>query len=314
MPWKEGYTTTDEKSMNDREIRWPDNYQCVFSIVVDYSVLSGSNGIEPRDVEIHKAEFGSKVEAWKLLDLFAQYGVRATFAIPGVMAVEFGESVREIAKRGHEIASHGYRHEDISRLDKEEEKKRIDLTTQILERTCGKRPLGWFSLPRQQDDYAGGSLSSNTIDLLIDGGYEYLGNGMADDIPYYWVNGFHSRRSILTLPYYYHFDDQFFLMFPSLGRGSGLENPMSLFQNWKQEFTAAYQRGRYFSMFIHPYLIQWGNRLEVLEEFLGYIKQFPGLWNPTGNDCARYWKATYPPGSSLKLKESIWKDYPGSLS
>ncbi len=46
-------------------------------------------------------------------------------------------------------------------------------------------------------------------DLMAEAGYAYLGNGLSDDIPHYWVSGFAARRSILTLPYYYHFDDQF---------------------------------------------------------------------------------------------------------
>jgi hypothetical protein len=137
---------------------------------------------------------------------------------------------------------------------------------------------------------------------------------MADDIPHYWVTNFKTRKNILTLPYYYHFDDQFFLMFPPLGMGCGLENSKALLQKWKLEFDATYKRGRYFSIFIHPYLIQWGNRLEILENILAYIKDFHDVWNPTGREVVQYWKDTYPASSFLKLKESIWKDYPGSLS
>ena len=96
--------------------------------------------------------------------------------------------------------------------------------------------------------------------------------------------------------------------------GSGLENAASLFENWKQEFDATYRRGRYFTMVLHPHLIAWGNRLEILEAIIHHIKGFPAIWNPTGAECARYWKERYPASSSLKLEKSIWKDYPGSLS
>jgi len=168
------------------------------------------------------------------------------------MADTFPESVREAVKRGHEVAANGYLHEDVSKLDRNEEKKRLDRTTEILEETSGQRPVGWYALPSKMDPYACGRISSNTVDLLIDAGYEYLGNGMADDIPHYWVTDFNTRRNILTLPYYYHFDDQFFLNFPGFGMGTGHENPMTLLQNWKQEFDASYLRGRYFSLFIHP--------------------------------------------------------------
>jgi hypothetical protein len=167
-------------------------------------------------------------------------------------------------------------------------------------------------LPRQGDPFAGGTISPNTMDLLLEAGYGYMGNGLADDIPHYWVTDFASRRAILTLPYYYHFDDQFFLMFPR--KGTGLEHPDALFRNWKAEFDAQYRRGRQFQMTLHPRHIGWCNRLQLLDDFLSYLHGFPGLWNPTGTDCARYWLETYPASAYLRLEPSIWRDYPGSLS
>jgi peptidoglycan/xylan/chitin deacetylase (PgdA/CDA1 family) len=314
MPWKEGYTISDEKSMKDEDIKWPDSQQCAFRIVVDYSVDAAEDGIGRKDIKSHVGQFGKRVEIWRLLDLFDKHNIRATFAVPAVMAEAFPESVREAVTRGHEIAAHGYLHEDVRKLDREEEKRRLDLTTGFLEKICGQRPAGWFSLPTRKDPYGCGILSPNTIDLLIDAGYEYLGNGLADDIPYYWVTDFDTRRNILTLPYYYHFDDQWFITFPGHGKGCGNENPMSLFQNWKQEFDASYLRGRFFSIFVHPYLVQWGYALETLESIIAYIKEFQAVWNPTGIECARYWEETYPSSTHLDLEESIWKDYPGSLS
>ena len=150
------------------------------------------------------------------------------------------------------------------------------------------------------------------MDLLIEAGYVYMGNGLADDIPHYWVTDFTSRRAILTLPYYYHFDDQFFLMFPR--KGTGLEHPDALFRNWKAEFDAQYKRGRHFHMTLHPQHIGWCNRLQLLDDFLAYLRGFPCLWNPTGAECARYWLETYPGSTYLRLEPSIWQDYPGSLS
>ena len=314
MPWKDGYTITDEIGMEDELVEWPDDNRCAVGVVVDYSVPAGTEGISHRDVQKPEVEFGSRVGIPRLLELFKKQNIRATFAIPAVVAEIYTESVQEIVKMGHEVAAHGYRREDVSGLSVEEEKRKIELTTRILEEVCGEKPDGWYSLPRQRDRFACGSLSPNTMSLLIDTNYEYMGNGLADDIPHYWVTDFHARRTIITMPYYYHFDDLFFLMFPPVGMGSGLENPMNLFQNWKEEFDAQYRRGRYFSMFVHPFLIGWGNRLEILEDIISYINSLPAVWNPTGRECAAYWKQRYPVNTYLKLKNSIWKDYPGSLS
>ncbi|HSG66232.1 MAG TPA: polysaccharide deacetylase family protein, partial [Gammaproteobacteria bacterium] len=46
----------------------------------------------------------------RLLELFAQAGVRGTFFVLGWVAERKPALVRRIAEAGHEIASHGYSH------------------------------------------------------------------------------------------------------------------------------------------------------------------------------------------------------------
>ena len=42
MPWKDGYTISDEKSLADADVRWPEGKRCAVHIVVDLSVASGA--------------------------------------------------------------------------------------------------------------------------------------------------------------------------------------------------------------------------------------------------------------------------------
>jgi len=319
MPWKDGYTVCDEKSIPDEEVQWPGGNQCAVGIVVDLWVKldfhdpGGKGGHyrvqgHPKNIEIKiendLAEFGMNVGVQRLLRLFEKHTIRATFAIPDMIAEMYSECVREILKGGHEVAAHGYRREDFSNVGYEEENEMLVTSTSVLEDISGKRPRGWFSLPHQLDRFAGGQISPYTVNILINAGYEYLGNGMADDIPFYWVTDFSTGRNILTLPYYFHMDDQFFLMFPSVGTGTGLENPAALFQNWKEEFDATYMRGRYFSMVVHPFLIGWGNHLEMFEKMIIHIMSYPGVWFATGSECSSYWKKKYPANRSLKLEKN----------
>lgn len=312
MPWKGGYTISDERTIADADMRWPGGNRCCVSIVVDLSVAVGPEGIRAEDLKSDPAQFGAHDGLDQLLAVLRRHSLKATFAVPAAMARIHRERLRGLLDEGHEIAAHGLKHEDVSGLERGEEKARLHLTTEILREVIGKRPAGWFSLPRRDDPFAGGTISTSTIELLIEGAYEYMGNGLADDIPHYWVTDFASRHTILTLPYYYHFDDLFFLLFPA--KGTGLENADFLYRNWKSEFDAQYKRGRYFHMVLHPRGIGWGHRVQLLDDFLAYMGSFPGLWNPTGAEVARYWQQTYPAHTHLKLEPSIWRDYPGSLS
>jgi peptidoglycan-N-acetylglucosamine deacetylase len=312
MPWKERYTICDEIGLADSEIRWPDGARCAVAITIDLSPAGGPQGIAAADLATPEALFGANQGLAALRGVLQRHGLRATVAVPAVIADIHRDTVRALVADGHEIAAHGFKHEDVSALSRDEERERIARATEILADATGRRPDGWFSLPRQGDRFAVPTMSANTIDLLIEAGYGYFGNGLADDIPHYCVSDFASRRALLTLPYYYHFDDQFFLLFPR--KGTGLEHADVLARNWQAEFEAQYKRGRYFHMTLHPRHIGWANRLQMLDEFLTHLRGFPALWNPTGAECARYWLGTYPPATSLRLEPSIWQEHPGSLS
>ncbi|MGL6061877.1 MAG: hypothetical protein ACRC1G_14470, partial [Bradyrhizobium sp.] len=161
------------------------------------------------------------------------------------------------------------------------------------------------------DAFATGSVSGRTIDLLIDGGYRYFGNGLADDAPHYWVVDFASRKNLLTLPYFYPSDDRFFLMFPA--EGTGLERPDVLLRNWRTEFAAQYRRCRYFSLTVSPARSGWGHRFANLESFLVEATALPGLWNATSAQVAKHWTSVHPAETHLKLEPSIWRSHDGSL-
>jgi len=312
MPWKSDYTISDEVGMADDAVRWPDGKRCCLSVTVDLSLAANPDGLRASDLTNSIAVFGLNEGTEQLRALLNRFGIKATVTVPAAMANILGGTIETMIADGHEIAAAGLKHEDVSELSRDEEEARIGLATEILAKSIGHPPAGWFSLPRQNDDFSVGTVSPHTIDLLIDAGYTYFGNGLADDIPHYWVSDFETRRSLLALPYYYHFDDQFFLMFPRAG--TGLEHPDTLFANWNAELKAQYKRGRHFNMTLHPYAIGWCNRLKLLEDFFAGLAEFPGLWNPTGAEAAAYWRETYPAETHLNLEPSIWEDHPGSLS
>lgn len=311
MPWKQDYTISDEVAIADGDIVWPAGSRCCFNLVVDLNPAVKSAGIAKTDLCSATCHYGMNEGIDLMLALFARLGLRATFATPALVAELFPGRMREIVSAGHEIAGNGLVGEDLYDLDAETERLRLAQATQALAEATGSLPQGWYALPRPGDAFATGNVSVRTMDLLIEAGYRYFGNGLADDAPHYWVADFAARRTILALPYYYHFDDRFFLMFPA--DGTGLERPDVLARNWEAQFRAQYRRGRYFSLTVSPARSGWGHRLENLDAFLTKAVRMPGLWNATGAEAAGYWLDRYPPDANLKLEPSIWKSYEGSL-
>jgi peptidoglycan/xylan/chitin deacetylase (PgdA/CDA1 family) len=312
MPWKSGYTISDERGIADRDIRWPRKAKCCLTVTVALDPDCGSEGLTSEDVSTPEAFYGMNGGLDLVRGLLDQVGYRATFVVSAAMADAYPKAIKKLADDGHEVAAHGYLREDVSSLDRDEERLRLKRTTEVIASIAGRRPLGWYSLPRRGDRYATGAVSPNTMGLLSDEGYVYMGNSLADDVPHYWVTKEDGPSTILAMPYYYHFDDMFFLMFPA--EGTGLEHADSLARNWRAEFDAQLHRGRSFGMVVHPYAIAWAHRFRLMSEFLSYVKTIEGVWNGTAVECAQHWLKEYPADSTFRLKPSIWTNYSDSLS
>lgn len=67
----------------------------------------------------------------KILDLFDDYDVKATFFVVGRLAEPFEDLIKEINKK-HEIASHSYSHVRLDKLTKEQLDKEIKLSKESL--------------------------------------------------------------------------------------------------------------------------------------------------------------------------------------
>ena len=72
----------------------------------------------------------------KILDILGEYEAKATFFIGGSWADDNVDCVREIFKRGHEIASHGYFHKDHSRMDMDGNLEEIRPSVKLLNMIC----------------------------------------------------------------------------------------------------------------------------------------------------------------------------------
>lgn len=312
MPWKENYTSSDEIGIRDGAIAWPEGRHMALGLTVNLNPAASGDGITEKDLAYPTWHFGMHEGLDAVHRLLAGLGIKATFAVPGLVADAYPDRMEEILNAGHEVAAQGLYGEDPSLLAPAQEADHIDRATEILSRVAGTAPKGWYALSRPDDRFATGAVTDRTIGLLRARGYAYFGNGLADDAPYYWVSDFETAESLLALPYYYHFDDTFFLMFPR--EGTGLERPEALERNWRAGFRAQYRRGRYFNICVSPARSGWGHRFDRLSSFLTEAMSYPGVWAATGAEIARHWQATYPAATHLKLEPSIWQDHADSLS
>lgn len=76
----------------------------------------------------------------RVLDALKAEGVRATFFLSGPWARSYPDLVKRIAAEGHEIASHGYEHVNLSGYSREFITDNIRRTHEILAELTGQQP------------------------------------------------------------------------------------------------------------------------------------------------------------------------------
>jgi polysaccharide deacetylase family protein (PEP-CTERM system associated) len=87
-----------------------------------------------------------------VFELLDELDAGATFFLLGATAERYPELIRELADRGHEIASHGYAHDRVSAQTEDEFRRDVVRSVEVIEGLTGRRPLGYrapaFSITR----------------------------------------------------------------------------------------------------------------------------------------------------------------------
>jgi peptidoglycan/xylan/chitin deacetylase (PgdA/CDA1 family) len=148
---------------NPPDAPWPDGARVAVSVVVnveegaELAVSRGDAENEPiYDVtteiphvpniaaESH-FDYGTRAGYWRIMEVLAANDVKATVSACGEMAELAPWLLQDAARRGHEIAAHGWRWQGHAYMPEAVERAAIRRTVAALEQAVGRRPLGWHT-------------------------------------------------------------------------------------------------------------------------------------------------------------------------
>jgi len=90
-----------------------------------------------------RGEFDIEGIMQRILDTLDKYGVKAAFNTCGIIAEKFPELIETIYSKEHEIASHGYKHENFAQLEPDELDEILAKTEELI--YIEKRNYKWVS-------------------------------------------------------------------------------------------------------------------------------------------------------------------------
>ncbi|MAN57008.1 MAG: polysaccharide deacetylase [Paracoccus sp.] len=280
--------------------QWPGGARIAVQIVMNYEE-GGENSIEHGDAaseaflsEIIGAQAWPGQRHWNMESIY-DYGARAGFwrlhrmlkdlpiTVYGVAtALERApEQVAAMQEAGWEIATHGLKWIDYKDVPREVEADHIAQAVDLHRRITGERPLGFYQ----------GRTSMNTVALgCEEGGFAYLADTIADDLPYWHV---HQERPQLMVPYTMDANDMRF------SSGQGFGTGVEFFDYLRDSFDILYAEGqagapKMMSIGLHCRLAGRPGRAMAIRRFLDHARAHEGVWFATRLDIARHWAETHP--------------------
>jgi polysaccharide deacetylase family protein (PEP-CTERM system associated) len=135
--------------------------------VEDYFQVSAFAPFIARD-SWHARECRVEANMERILALFGDAGIKATFFTLGWIAERYPQVVRAIVDNGHELASHGYSHLRASDQGRIEFSRDIRSAKRLLEDIGGQEVVGY-----RAPSFSIGEANLWALDALLEAGYRY---------------------------------------------------------------------------------------------------------------------------------------------
>jgi peptidoglycan/xylan/chitin deacetylase (PgdA/CDA1 family) len=207
-------------------------------------------------VMTHQA-FGPRVGVPRLLSLLADYGLPATFFVPGLTAERYPATVSAILEAGHEVGHHSYSHRSAVTLTPDEERADFERALGALERV-GVTPRGHRA--------ALWEASWRTPALVAEHGLVYDSSLMDADTPYVLQT---DQGEIVELPPHWSLDDwEQYAYLPQPRIGTLIRSPVAVAEMWIHELDSMRRHGSLFMLTCHPFLSGRAGRVEALRRVI----------------------------------------------
>lgn len=239
-------------------------------------------GPQPDVLNFAWRDYGNRVGAWRLLELFDRLELPASVLLNTAIYDYCPELVAAFRARGDEIVGHGRSNSERQGvLDEAAERALIAEATARIAREEGAPPKGWLG-PWISE-------SRVTPDLLAEAGYTYLLDWCMDDRPV-WMRTRDNGRGggrILAVPYPQEVND-----IPAIvGRKDGAAQFADMIiDNFDEMLEQAEQGPLVMGIALHPYLVGQPYRLRHLRRALTHIAdRRERIWITTAGAIAGHW-------------------------
>jgi allantoinase len=218
-------------------------------------------------------EYGMRVGVWRFFNLFKGLNIRPTLAINARVCEDYARVAEQAKAEAWEFMGHSYQQGPIH--GESDQKAMVARSLDIIERFCGKRPLGCLG--------PGLTETLDTPEILAAAGIKYIGDWVYDDGPTVIRT---AAGSLLTLPYTVELNDIPMMIIQHHESDYLLRRAIDQFDRL---YAEGEQRAKIFALAIHPYISGQRHRIKYLEAIYDYARRFDGVVYWTGEEILHWY-------------------------
>ncbi len=275
----------------ENPVPWPDGARCAVAITFDIDTDSILHLEFPDRAEQMLSAMSflkyDEVAIPRILKVYRHYGIKQTFFYPAWCMERYPHLVDAILKDGHEIAAHGYLHENPNDSSRERQEYWLDKQIEVFKRMTGAAPRGWRA-PLY-------NASKDSPDLLAERGFLYDASLMGDDIPYVLRTG---KGDVICLPSYWGMDDwPHYMHSLDFHYTMTIKSPDEAMRVFDSELEAMHAHGGMLVTVWHPFVSGRLARMDRVGKWIERLQAKGGVWFATMEEIARHVRACIDDGT-----------------
>ncbi len=259
-------------SLIDNPVPWPNGARVAVCLSFDIdsdSILHLDHG--DAAVEMLAAQSWLRYDRLavpRLIRIFQHFQCKQTFFMPAWCMEQYPQVVDAILEAGHELAHHGYFHENPNQQPREDERYWLERSLEVFKTMTGALPKG-----SRAPLY---NFSQASFDLLVDAGFRYDASLMGDDVPYVLRSG---ERELLELPSHWGMDDwPQYVHAPEFQYKMPIRAPSEAIKVYWDEFEAMWQHGGMLVAVWHPFVSGRLARAQAIVSLIERMLEKGAVW------------------------------------
>lgn len=260
---------------------WPDHKKLAVLVTVMFEVWSDgkappyspmTTSLKPGTPDllgISWSRYGGRTGIWRFMRIFEDVEIAATVCLNARCAELFPEAVKELHKRGHEIAGHSYTQDLVlPYVSPAEEHEIIQRCKRIIMDAVGSAPVGWFSPVAAPTEH--------TAKFLAAENFIWHGDYNDTDLPYIVET---SSGRLVALAHSDFTDNR-----------TLRSSPRDFYNVYKDTFDYLYryEAPSLINLTVHAHFGGRPLMSAMLHELLRYMRGYPDVWFARHDEVARW--------------------------